>query len=702
MTSRTSSVASTVLLLIGVAAVVLGGLVFETRQMLLTSDGLASTVGAALSDPRVSAYVADRVTGAVLAAKPDLTALKPMVAAAAQGTVSSPAFRRAVQAGVRTAHAAMMSEQGRNVALSIPDVGAILRSATAHVSPEVAERIPARVQVLVGADWHSRVTGAVIGSWRLARALARGATVVLLLGVVALAAGLWLARDRRDAFLRLSVDLTAAGIFLLAVLPVGGWVVRTAGADPLTQDALAGIWTVVTAGIRAFALTLAATGVVFAASAHSLLGRYSASDLAGRVAALVANPPGRAWGRLARAVLSCALGLLAVRHPAAAAEWIILIIGGACVFFGVREGILLLVALVGAETPEGQAAGVGANWRRVAVALTVALALAAGVFAMTRRESTVGAVARGFCNGSADLCGRPLDQVSFAGAHNAMSAADVPGWMFPQHERGLASQLADGVRAFLIDVHYGRPVAGLVKTDLDAETTSRAKLEEAVGKEGVDAAMRIRDRFAGQETGPSGLYLCHGFCELGAQPLGPWLTTLYEFLAQHPDEVVLLVVEDYVTPQDLAAEFDRAGLSDLVYRGSGRAPWPTLQELVDTRQRVVVFTESGRPGVPWMLGVTGVVQETPYKFKAPGEFSCAPHRGGTDGSLFLINNWIDTTPTPKPSNAAIVNAYDALLARARRCEAERGLRPTIVAVDFYRTGDVVRVVGALNAGPTPQ
>jgi len=43
-----------------------------------------------------------------------------------------------------------------------------------------------------------------------------------------------------------------------------------------------------------------------------------------------------------------------------------------------------------------------------------------------------------------------------------------------------------------------------------------------------------------------------------------------------------------------------------------------------------------------------------------------------------------------------VNARDALLARAQRCRDERGLRPTIVAVDFYRTGDVVGVVRALN------
>jgi hypothetical protein len=294
------------------------------------------------------------------------------------------------------------------------------------------------------------------------------------------------------------------------------------------------------------------------------------------------------------------------------------------------------------------------------------------------------------------LCDRPLNQVTFAGAHNAMSAADVPGWMFPQHERGLTAQLTDGIRAFLIDVHYGRPAANAVVTDLDAETTSRAKVEEAVGPEGVEAALRIRNRFAGGDLGPRGLYLCHGFCELGAQPLGPWLATLADFLAQHPDEVVVLVIEDYVSPGDLAVEFEKAGLADQVYRGSGRAPWPSLRVLIDTRQRVVVMTESGRPGVPWLLPAFEVMQETPYKFRNPSELTCTVNRGGTAGSLFLVNNWIDTTPAPKPSNAALVNAHDALLARAWLCWEERRVKPTILAVDFYRTGDVVGVARAMN------
>ena len=412
--------------------------------------------------------------------------------------------------------------------------------------------------------------------------------------------------------------------------------------------------------------------------------------------ASVQNPPGGSRGKFGRSVLFVAVGAAAIVHPREVLEWLTLAAGGALVFAGVREALALLQAQAagGGDARSRVARGTGA--RRVAVVAVATVALAAGAIAVMRPAPTEAVPAAGLCNGAAALCDRPLNQVTFAGAHNAMSAADVPGWMFPQHERGVAAQLTDGIRAFLIDVHYGRPAGANVVTDLDAETASRAKIEEAVGPEGVAAALRIRDRFAGGELGPRGLYLCHGFCELGAQPLAPWLSIVADFLVQHPDEVVVLVVEDYVSPADLAAEFEKAGLADLVYRGTGRSPWPALRTLIDTRQRVVVMTESGRAGVPWLLPAFDVMQETPYKFRNPAELSCAANRGGAQGTLFQVNNWIDTTPAPKPSNAAIVNAHDALLARARRCEEERGLKPTILAVDFYRTGDVVGVARALN------
>ena len=234
--------------------------------------------------------------------------------------------------------------------------------------------------------------------------------------------------------------------------------------------------------------------------------------------------------------------------------------------------------------------------------------------------------------------------------------------MFAQQERDVGAQLQDGVRAFLIDVFRGVPVAGRVKTDLGGEPPGFMRdVEQALGREGVEAAMRTRERLVGPPDGPPGLYLCHGFCEVGAQPLIPWLRTLRDFLAANPREVVILVIEDYVPPEELAAAFAESGLADLAYRGAPRPPWPTLQQMTDSNQRVVTFLESGKPGVDWMYPAFDSIQETPYRFHQPSQLSCRANRGGATGSLFQINHWIETPPTPRPSNAAVVNAYDFLL-----------------------------------------
>ena len=695
-TRGAAAIASSILLTLGVVLIVLGVVLMDARQSLLVPDGLSRRAGAALADPRVSAYVADRAADAVLAAQPDLTAFRPVVAAVATATVSSQPFQRAIQASIRSTMATVLTEGSSRIALSLPDLGVLLRSALTQANPALAEKIPSRVRGAISILEEGKAARAVVDAIRLSRRLAGFLVILFGAGAACLAGGFALARDRRRALLNLGVHLAASGVVLLVLRAAGGWFLQSGGRDALGRDALAGVWTAFTAGIRGWALTLSFVGLIMAASAQSVLDRISLTGAHARFWRVVQDPPGGAWGRLGRSVLFVAVGAAALVHPRAVVEWLTLAAGGVLAFIGVREALALLQDWgAGAEAPSVHAAR-GRGIRRVTIVGAATVALALGAIVLLRPAPPAVVLAAGACNGSGALCDRPLDQVTFPGAHNAMSAADVPGWMFPQHERGVASQLTDGIRAFLIDVHYGRPAPSAVVTDLDAETTSRAKIEDAVGPEGVEAALRIRNRFAGGDLGKRGLYLCHGFCELGAQPLGPWLATLADFLVQHPDEVVLLVIEDYVVPEDLAAEIDKAGLASLVYRGTGRAPWPTLRTLIDTRQRVVVMTESGRPGVPWILPAFDVMQETPYKFRNPAEMSCAPNRGGPQGSLFQINNWIDTTPAPKPSNAEIVNAHDALLARARRCQEERGVKPTILAVDFYRTGDVVGVVRVLN------
>jgi hypothetical protein len=117
------------------------------------------------------------------------------------------------------------------------------------------------------------------------------------------------------------------------------------------------------------------------------------------------------------------------------------------------------------------------------------------------------------------------------------------------------------------------------------------------------------------------------------------------------------------------------------------------------------MAENHAGGAPWYHSAYDeITEETPYHFSRvqqltkPSELpaSCEPNRGPEHAPMYLINHWISTDPIPLPSQASVVNAYDALLARARECAKLRRHLPNLLAVNFYRRGDLFRVVDTLN------
>jgi hypothetical protein len=696
-----------VCIVLGALGLLLGALLHDAAR-LLQPDAFADRVAASLADERVAAVAAEQLTDAVLAQQRDLTAVRPLILAAATDVVGSGAFRGVARATARRAHAALFSGVGQSVVLSIPDLEVVLRGALAG-SPAVAHTIPDAVVVgLSDVREHPAVRTALV-VMRQGLTVARYAWVALALGALLLAGGVLAMRDRRDALVAAGAALIAVGAALWATLPVGEAIVARLVDAPRTRGALAGLWSVALAGVPGWGQMYGGIGVVLAAAGSSLLERLDVPDLAHRAARLLVAEPRRPWVRLARGVTIAAAGLLAVLAPGALLAVLTALVGLLLAFVGLREIFAVVLHAAPAHARLGRAmAASGEGWAVGAVLVVLLAAAFAGGIAVANRAraeedapTTIDA-----CNGAAALCDRRLDEVTLAGTHNAMASADVPSWLFPQQERGIVAQLEDGVRALLLDVHYGTPVRGTsvgdrVRTDLSGGA-ARAEAERVLGPEGSAAAMRIRDRLVGGTEGPRGLHLCHGFCELGALPLDSTLRAIRGFLARHPNEVVLLVVEDYVAPQDLADAFVASGLAELAYRGRPGARWPTLRELIARDERVVVLVESGRPGVPWLLPAFAVLQETPYAFPSAGDtLSCAPNRGGTSGSLLQLNHWIETTPAPRPSNAAVVNRFAVLTERARRCERARGRRVNVIAVDFYRTGDLLRATRALNGLERP-
>ena len=137
--------------------------------------------------------------------------------------------------------------------------------------------------------------------------------------------------------------------------------------------------------------------------------------------------------------------------------------------------------------------------------------------------------------------------------------------------------------------------------------------------------------------------------------------------------------------------------------------------MIASGQRVVMLSEGNTGDVPWYhAAYDGTMQETPYNwpamdtpsgiemltYPAPARGELRPNRGGTTGPLFLMNHWVSgnqtETVTPDPAAAAVVNQKDAVVNRARACQQRRGIKPTILAVDFFGAGDVVGAARELN------
>ena len=207
----------------------------------------------------------------------------------------------------------------------------------------------------------------------------------------------------------------------------------------------------------------------------------------------------------------------------------------------------------------------------MAIAVGV-VAVLIGAFVGTGGTTTA-APAKGPCNGHIELCERPLDEVALAATHNSMSVP-LPGWFSSQQDRPIGDQLRDGVRGLLFDTHYAdRLPNGKVRTFFGSpeQLRTQAKLD-GVSNDAVAAAKRIRDRLGFEGEGERGMYLCHSFCELGATRLDSVLDDLHTFLVANPGAVVVVINQDYVTPEDFVGAVKDAGVAEFAYDRARQRP----------------------------------------------------------------------------------------------------------------------------------
>lgn len=267
------------------------------------------------------------------------------------------------------------------------------------------------------------------------------------------------------------------------------------------------------------------------------------------------------------------------------------------------------------------------------------------------------------CNGSPVLCERRYDQVTFAGTHNAFSTREE-NFGAANQTHVVPTQLEDGIRV------------------LHMETF----------------------RFDDDD------YVCHGYCTVGKKPLVEAFSDVRAFLDRHRREVVTLLLEtnDGITVEQITADLDAAGLTRYLHPQTWGQPWPTLGQLIEENERLVVLADSDTDGGPpypaWWLDRWKYTWETAWEVNEPDEFTCALDRGTAGAPLYTVDNFLDSPiedVVPKPERAALVNHDPFLVERLLGCQQEAGQRPNIVLVNYYDVGDVFAAVATLNGLMAP-
>ena len=702
------------LMVVGTLLLLLGTIAGVVHREVVDADRFAHHVDAIRADPAVSRQVGALITERLLRAQPDLTAVRPILESTATSVVASPSLTPAARlAAVSPLYGALTHGSDDPTLLRLADVAAIVIGAMSVVAPDQRAQLPPELDVRLS-DFGGR--GAASETLHQVHLVGLLAWLLPLLGLLALAAAGAAAgpsdRSRRSRVLGglagVGRGALGAGAGLALLLVLTGILVGRTDQETLAGATAQATWRSLGAAFWSTAGLLVATGyalgLVVSASRSVSEQPRTAAEVAALAWGRLLDPGQRLAAHLTRAGLLMVVGLLLLLRPLEVARGLLWALGLLLVVLALAltaplawERVRNLVR----ATPERLRA-LNLEWTGVAAAIAIAVLAAAFVAGAAPVQQDLSAATghdTATCNGHVELCERRYDQVAFPATHNAMSAADQPGWFLAEQPDGVLAQLDHRIRVLLIDSWYGQRTQrpGVIANTEESRAAALAEARELIGEGAVRSALRLLDARGLTPRGPVAPYLCHTLCELGSTRWLPLLKQVRTWMAAHPREVVTFVVQDTVSPADTAELIRESGLLPYVYAPSTDQEWPTLGQMVDSGQRLVVLMErrGGGTAYPWLLDGFHWIQDTPFLFRSPEQFSCRPNRGTDDGSLFLLNHWI-TDKSREVSNAARVNARSVLLARARQCEQERGMIPNFIAVDFYDRGDLFAVVDTLN------
>lgn len=269
------------------------------------------------------------------------------------------------------------------------------------------------------------------------------------------------------------------------------------------------------------------------------------------------------------------------------------------------------------------------------------------------------------CNNYVEFCNRKYGNITFVGAHNSPFVR--PGNSGSNQALPVQVQLEDGVRFLQAQIQW--PTNG---------------------------------------TEP---HFCHTSCDLlDAGPIQDWLTTVREWVDNHPYDVVTILLGNgnYSDASMYKPFIEKSGIQKYAYTPPllpmHLDDWPTLQELIIRGKRVIMFIDykANETAVPWLLDEFSQVWETQFD-PTDRAFPCTvqrpPDLGLEDAKnrLYLMNHnlnaefnvfdvqlLVPAVSLLNETNAA--EGYGSLGLAANNCRSDYGRAPNFLNVDYYNYG----------------
>lgn len=681
-------------------ALAVAALALYADRVLFDSGRFADHVETALAEPPVAREVGGTLTDEIVRARPDLITVEPLVRGVAEQVVRSAPFRSLVRRAAYQAHATVFGRERDSAVLIVGNGALLVTQALEAADPAAARQIPPRLTTALVSLEEGQLAQAFVDisqvaertRWLAALALAAAAAFALL------AAALTPRPARQRTIARLGWATAVVGVVLILAVEAGRVLIGGLADTPEQADALRAVWTTFLGRLELWSFALAVAGLVVVAAAGSRATEPTLVRRAGALAQRVAARPRQPWQRTLRALGLIALGALIAARPQEALRLATIAGGLFIAALGLEELMTLAERPAGAAnsgTPAAAPPRLGVRPLAALVALAVVGAIAISAIGVSAAVDDT--PPEPGCNGAQRLCAKRLDAIAIPATHNSMSSPQ-DGFLLPNQDSGILAQLRGGIRGLLIDTHLGVRTSRGVYTVLKEGGKSRTKIEQAIGPAATQTALRLRRQIGYRGGGDEQVWLCHGFCELGAIDAVTALRQIRDWLLVNPGAVLVISNEDQVAPALVEDAFRRSGLIDFVWKGAVR-PVPTLGEMVDRDERVLVFGEEETAGVSWYHDQFTYVRDTPYDLPSADAVlspqGCTIGRGTTASPFLLINQFVSGDP-PLPRPARVVNRRDAILAHARECRSALGGLPGLIAVDFWQQGDVVGAARALN------